>query len=218
MKYSLRYTIIFVGILSVILLSTGCHEGQEIKQFSEISNGLAKGITQLSKEQGITKTGFASNLDKKLFKVGIGIDHAKISSERLKQVVESYLNNAASFTSQHDPKKMLEAYNLQIEEIDKKVNTTSLIAEKPSGSTEISWKGDNVPPLPISAKQTAENQIEIPFPYTDQFPSGKEQWLLDRDTSNHFILKVLFKSKEVATFPVNPIGVGQVTGKNNSGR
>ena len=214
MKCSLRHMVVFLGLLSLVLvLSIGCKEDNNVKQFMEVGNALAKNINQLSKEPGIAKTGFASNPDKKLFKVGIGIDHTKITSERLKQVVESYLNNAASSTSEQDPQKMLEPYDLQIEEIDKDKNTTSLIAEKPSGSTEISWKEDNIPPLPISTKQTAENQITIPFPYTDQFPNGIEQWLLDRDTSNHFVLKVLFRSKEVAAFPVNPIGINQVTGK-----
>lgn len=139
-KCTLRYIIILAGLLSVILLIPGCHDGKEIKQFSEIGNGLAKGITQLSKEPGISMTGFASNPDKKAFKVGIGIDHTKITSERLKQVIESYLKNAASFTTQPDPEIMLKPYNLQIEEIDKENKSTSLIAEKTSGSTRIIWK------------------------------------------------------------------------------
>jgi hypothetical protein len=71
----------------------------------------------------------------------------------------------------------------------------------------------NDPSLPTSAKQTAENQITIPFPYTDQFPSGTEQWVLDRDSLNHFVIKVLYRNKEIATFPLNAIGVNQVTGK-----
>lgn len=140
MKCSSRYMMICAGLLSVILLSSGCHDGQDIKQFSEIGNGLAKGITQLGKEQGINMTGFSSDPDKKIFKVGIGIDHTKITSEQLKQVVESYLKDAASFTTQPDPEIMLKPYNLQIEEIDKEKHSTSLIAEKQSGSTEIIWR------------------------------------------------------------------------------
>lgn len=141
----------------IILLLTGCSgvkenglsnpnstgvntQTVEIKQFSEIGNGLAKNINQLNKEPGITLTGFASDQNKKLFKVGIGIDHSKMTSEHLKLVVESYLNKAASYTSLHDSKILLKPYNLQIEEIDKKKNSTSLIAEKPSGSTDIIWK------------------------------------------------------------------------------
>jgi hypothetical protein len=58
----------------------------------------------------------------------------------LKRSFRIILKNAASFTSQHDPKKMLEPYNLQVEEIDKVNKNTSLIAEKLSGSTEIIWK------------------------------------------------------------------------------
>ena len=75
MKCSSRYMMIRAGLMSVILLSSGCHDGQDIKQFSEIGNGLAKGITQLGKEQGVNMTGFASDPNKKIFKVGIGIDH-----------------------------------------------------------------------------------------------------------------------------------------------
>ena len=54
----------------------------------------------------------------------------------------------------------------------------------------------------------------IPFPYTDKFPNGDiEQWVLDRDTTKHFVLKVLYKSKEVATVPVNGVGTNKATGK-----
>ncbi|WP_158291484.1 hypothetical protein [Desulfosporosinus sp. Sb-LF] len=135
--------IVFLGLMSVILLIAGCYKGQEIKQFSEVGNALAKNINQLSKEPGITITGFASNPDKKIFYIGIGIDHTRITNHNLKDVLESYLNNAASFTSQHDSQKMLEPYTLQIEEIDNDKNVTSIIAEKPSGSTEIIWKKEH---------------------------------------------------------------------------
>lgn len=67
-------------------------------------------------------------------------------------------------------------------------------------------------PLPISPKVSTENQITIPFPYGDKFPGGEELWLLDRDTSNHFVLKVMFKDKEVAKFPIDGIGDTQATG------
>lgn len=141
MKWSLRHAIVFLGLLCLSLaVSTGCKEADDIKQFSEVGNGLAKNINRLGKEPGISLTEFTSNPDKKMFKVGIGIDHTKITNQYLKEVFELYLKNAASFTSQHDPKKMLEPYNLQVEEIDKVNKNTSLIAEKLSGSTEIIWK------------------------------------------------------------------------------
>ena len=74
-------------------------------------------------------------------------------------------------------------------------------------------KKDNSHSLPTSAKLTANNQLTIPFPYTDRFPSATEQWILDQDTSNHFVLEVMYKNNEIATFPVNAIGANQVTGK-----
>lgn len=85
-------------------------------------------------------TGFASDRQKNLFKVGIGIDRSVMTNERLKQVIQTFLTNTASYTSEHDPWKMLEPYNLQIEEIDQERNMTSIIAEKLAGSTEIYWK------------------------------------------------------------------------------
>ena len=138
MKSSFRHTVIFLGLLGLVLLSSGC--ANDTKNFAEISNGLAKSINYLGKEPGITMTGFASAPDKNLFKVGIGIDRSLMTNERLKQVIQSYLTNVASFTSEHDPQKMLESYNLQIEEIYKEQNSSRLIAEKPSGSTVINWK------------------------------------------------------------------------------
>ena len=84
---------------------------------------------------------------------------------------------------------------------------------------------NNVVPLPTSAKQFApdgvtleSNQITIPFPYGDKFSNGEEQWLLDRDTSGHLILKVTWRSIEVATFPVDHIGLNQVSGQITLGR
>ena len=141
MKLSFYRSVFFLGVLCLVLLSIGC--SNDTKKFSEISNALAKNIDQLGKEPGITMTGFASNSDNKIFKIGIGIDHKKMTNDRLKQVIESYLTNSASFTFEHDPQKMLEPYNLRIEEIGKDIFDSSLIAEKSSGSTEIRWENIN---------------------------------------------------------------------------
>jgi len=139
MKFSFRQTVILLGVFGLLLLSSGCVNNEE--KFTEISNGFAKSIKQLSNEPGIIMIGFSSDPDKNLFEVEIGIDRSIMTIERLKLVIQSYLTNAASFTSEHDPQEMLEPYNLQIDEIDKAAtNGSRLIAEKPSGTTVINWK------------------------------------------------------------------------------
>jgi hypothetical protein len=72
---------------------------QNEKKFTEISNGFAKSINQLGNDPGIIMIGFSSDPDKDLFKVGIVIDRSIMTNERLKLVIQSYLTNAASFTS-----------------------------------------------------------------------------------------------------------------------
>ncbi len=72
--------------------------------------------------------------------------------------------------------------------------------------------------LPASATQITENQIrKIPFPYTERFANGSEQWVLEKDTSkdttNQFLLKVLLNGREKATFPFKTTGVNQKAGK-----
>ncbi len=57
------------------------------------------------------------------------------------------------------------------------------------------------------------NQITIPFPYTDKFSNGTEQWTLEMDTSGNTVLRVRWKSRELAAFPVNNIGINRVTGE-----
>lgn len=79
---------------------------------------------------------------------------------------------------------------------------------------------DNVVPLPGSAKHYSPNgtpleanQITMPFPYTDKYSSGEERWFLDRDTSNHLVLRVTWKNQDIATFPIDGIGVNPETGE-----
>ncbi|MHB1419531.1 MAG: hypothetical protein ACYCX4_08045, partial [Bacillota bacterium] len=73
--------------------------------------------------------------------------------ERLRQLIQSLLINVASFTSEHDPQKLLEPYNLQIEvkDIGKSLDGYQTIAEKPSGTTVIIWK--SIESLSIRFKQ-----------------------------------------------------------------
>jgi hypothetical protein len=139
MKFTLRHLVFIVVIMGLQTLFTGCTDGIDTKAFSEIGNGLAKNLNQLRDEPGITITGFSSNPDKKLFSVGIGIDHNKITTDQLKQAVDSYLKNAASYTHEKDPTKMLQAYNLRIEELGIDKANFPVIAEKAAGSNEIKW-------------------------------------------------------------------------------
>jgi hypothetical protein len=134
---SYRKSFIIIELFSLVLFIVGCNN--DIKKFMEVSNGLAKNINQLQKEPGITLTGYVSEPSQKLFKIGIGIDHNKLTTERLKQIIESYLENSASYTSEHDPMKMLKPYNLRIEEIGKDKTNFPLVADKFSGSNEINW-------------------------------------------------------------------------------
>lgn len=138
MKFSFRHAVILLGVLSLVLLSSGC--ANDVKKFAGISNGFAKSINLLGKEPGITSTGFAGDPNKNLFKVRIGVDHSVMTNDRLKQVIHTYLTNVASFTQEKDPEKMLKPYNLQIEELTEDRSSSTIIAEKPSGSTVISWK------------------------------------------------------------------------------
>jgi hypothetical protein len=53
--------------------------------------------------------------------------------------------------------------------------------------------------LPSSAKQDSDNTLTIPFPYAES--QNGQQWLLDRDASNNFIIKLINHGKELAGFP-----------------
>ncbi|MFC5648042.1 hypothetical protein ACFPYJ_02720 [Paenibacillus solisilvae] len=139
MKFILRQLAFIVVIMSLLSLFTGCTDGNNNNEFTEIGNGLAKSLNQLRDEPGITLTGFSSNPDKNLFNVGIGIDPNKITTEHLKQAFDSYLKNAASYTHVKDSTKMLEPYNLRIEELGVDKDKFPVIAVKDAGSNEIKW-------------------------------------------------------------------------------
>jgi hypothetical protein len=75
-------------------------------------------------------------------------------------------------------------------------------------------------PLPGVAKHFSPNgtlleanQITMPFPHTDRFSSGEERWFLDRDTSGHLVLKIAWKNQDIASLPINGIGVTPETGE-----
>jgi len=89
-----------------------------------------------------------------------------------------------------------------------------------TGTYLVGCTGNNTIPLPGSAKHDSPNgnsldanQITIPFPYTDKYSSGEESWFLDRDSSNHLVLDVVWKNRKVATFPLFGIGVNTVNGE-----
>jgi hypothetical protein len=129
----------FMVLVSVIMFCGACNDGNDTKKFSEINKALADNLKQLNKEPGIILTGTASDPTQKLFKVGIGFVRNKITNERLKQVIEIYLKDSASLTSEHDWKKLFLPYNLKIEEMENG-KSDLFIAEKPIGKTELIWK------------------------------------------------------------------------------
>lgn len=134
MRISFRSAIVLL-VTVLILLSSGCanctKNNSEAEKFSQIRNSFVDSIKQLKSEPGITITGFASDQEKLLIKVGIGIDQNIISDIRFKQIINKYIGNF--------PQEILEPYNLEIEEIDKEKGSSWLVAEKPANTTIINW-------------------------------------------------------------------------------
>ncbi|MBP1996666.1 hypothetical protein [Paenibacillus eucommiae] len=139
MRYPLRHVVLIIVLIGLLSFLAACKNGNENKEFSQIRKGFAESSNELNKEQGIILTGFASNLEEKLFKLGIQFDHNKITIEQLKKIVDSYLDYATTFTQEKDYKKLLLPYNFQIEELGDGENL-SIIAEKAAGSSEFIWK------------------------------------------------------------------------------
>lgn len=134
-KIFLLCLIVIICVASITIFILKSNEN-DIKTFTKISEVMSKNLNQLRDTQGINLTGFAADPSKKLIKIGINVDTKKITSLQLKQAVESYLANTISFTSEHNWKSSLGPYNLRIEEL----TSGKLIAEKPLGATEITWK------------------------------------------------------------------------------
>jgi hypothetical protein len=128
-------------VLALTLLAA-CQKGEQDK-FQEIGQSLSLSIKQINKEPGITLTGFASNADERLFMVGINYDADQMSMDRLKQVVDVYLSNAASNVHTSNWKPLLEPYRLVFERIGDDKANFPILAEKDSGTTEIVWIHDN---------------------------------------------------------------------------
>lgn len=137
-KKELIIALIQAVVFTIILVSTSQNNNNKTNNFSLIINPLAKNTTELNREPGISRSGIASDSNKNLIKVGIGIDHTKITDYRLKQVVESYLSNSAALTNEHDWKKLLLPYTLIIEDIGDS-NNGRILAQKQSGNTDLSW-------------------------------------------------------------------------------
>ncbi|XEC97817.1 hypothetical protein AB6A23_00660 [Paenibacillus tarimensis] len=139
MRYNLRHFLFIIVLIGLLSLLTGCKSGNENNEFSQIGKGFAESSNELNKEPGIILTGYASNPEESLFRVGIEFDRNKITIEQLKKVVDSYLDNATTYTEEKDPKKLLLPYNFRIEELGGKENLP-IIAEKAAGSSEFTWK------------------------------------------------------------------------------
>jgi len=67
-------------------------------------------------------------------------------------------------------------------------------------------------PIPTSAKKNSDGSITIPFPFEEKFSIKNEQWLLDRDTSNNLVLRIIFGGNQIVSFPVNGSGNTPETG------
>ncbi|MHB8126947.1 MAG: M56 family metallopeptidase [Desulfitobacteriaceae bacterium] len=68
--------------------------------------------------------------------------------------------------------------------------------------------------LPSTAVISGETKtLTISFPVSDQFNNGKEQWILDRNTSDHLVLKAMLDNQEKAAFPIKTTGDNQAAGK-----
>jgi len=134
MKISLLCLVVMICVVGITFLLLKS-EDNGIKTFTEISEGMSKNLNQLRNTPGITLTGLAADPNKKLFKIGINMDMEKITPEQLKEIIESYLVNSSSFTSNQDWKSSLKPYNIRIEEL----SNGKLIAEKLLNSTEIIW-------------------------------------------------------------------------------
>jgi hypothetical protein len=134
MMISFRSSIVLL-VTAFILLSSGCanysKNNSEAEKFLQSRNSFADSVEQLKKESGITITGFASDQEKLLIKVGIGIDRHNISDARFKEIINKYIGNL--------PQEILEPYKLEIEEIDKEKGSSWLMAEKSANTTIINW-------------------------------------------------------------------------------
>jgi uncharacterized membrane protein YeaQ/YmgE (transglycosylase-associated protein family) len=139
-KKELIIALIQAVVFTIVLVSISHHNNNNnnTNKFPLIINQFAKNTTELNSEPGIIRTGIASDLNKNLIKVGIGVDHTKITDYRLKQVVESYLSNSAALTNEHDWKKLLLPYILIIEDIGD-ANNGRILAQKESGKTDLLW-------------------------------------------------------------------------------
>jgi hypothetical protein len=84
---------------------------------------------------GITFLGFASERDKKFFKVLLDINREKISFEEFEDVVLSYLSSIAAYASKNDWKQELQPYTFRIEEMADNSKTPITIVEKSSGTS-----------------------------------------------------------------------------------
>jgi hypothetical protein len=136
MKSNLRQFIGIIAFFSLVLFLVGC-KSDEMKKFSDVSKGLAKNLNELRGHPGIIMTDFSADGDKKVIKLGIGIEPNKITSEEVKKDVDLYLKHSASFTSaKEDYNKLLQPYTLRIERIGLSSTDFPLLAEKPSGSTD----------------------------------------------------------------------------------
>ncbi|MDQ0888759.1 hypothetical protein QFZ81_003847 [Paenibacillus sp. V4I9] len=129
----------FLILFSLVMLCGACKSSSDTIVFSEINKALANNLQQLNKEAGIIQSGISSDPQKKVFKIGIAIDRNILTNERLKQVIDTYLESSIASTSEQDWKKLMLPYTLKIEEMENG-KTDFLLAEKQSGKTVLIWR------------------------------------------------------------------------------
>jgi hypothetical protein len=133
-KVALLCLIASISVVSINVFFIKPHDNA-IKNFTKISEAMSKNLNQLRTTPGIITTGLAADPNKKLFKIGINRDTTKITPEQLDKIIELYLVNTSSFTTEQDWRSLFKPYDIIIENIA----DGKLIGEKPLDSTEINW-------------------------------------------------------------------------------
>lgn len=125
-------------IVSATIIA-GCQGESSEDTFPEVGQRLSKSTKQIDKQPGIVLTGFASDPNEKLFRVGIEYDPSQINNNQLKKIVTDYLTHAASnLPPSNDWKEMLKPFRLRIEKLGDASNLP-VIAEKDIGASELIW-------------------------------------------------------------------------------
>lgn len=110
--------------------------GQTESSFADVSNTLAKSLSVLNHEPGVTETGFASDPQRNLIKISFGISDSSITPAHANAIIEHYLTSAAQATTGQEYKQL----DIQIDIHKNSLRDRMLLTgEKRPGSTTIEW-------------------------------------------------------------------------------